>query len=272
MPQLEKNLISKNWASMSYTYLPDEPGWLTLGKEFLNIAKIFKEAAPRIKTLATTSPPFVHPAYPELTKYVDTWVPMMDTYPPSVAEELRKQGKEVWWYTCLLPFNPYPHLAIYQSGIDPRMIPLLSWKYNVDGYLSWGIDVWPDASTASTQNPKWPQGDWTFKDYLYPPGDGYMMYPGPNGQPWSSVRMENFRDGMEDYEYLTLLKNRLAVLDKKVKSSVKSEQLKDRIRKLLEIDQSVIVNTIDFTQNPETLSVYRSKLADAIEQSAKLLN
>jgi hypothetical protein len=99
-----------------------------------------------------------------------------------------------------------------------------------------------------------------------------MMYPGPNGQPWSSVRMENFRDGMEDYEYLTLLKNRLAVLDKKVKSSVKSEQLKDRIRKLLEIDQSVIVNTIDFTQNPETLSVYRSKLADAIEQSAKLLN
>ncbi len=272
MPQLEKNLISKNWANMSYTYLPDEPGWLTLGKEFLNIAKIFKEAAPRIKTLATTSPPFVHPAYPELTKYVDTWVPMMDTYPPSVAAELRKQGKEVWWYTCLLPFHPYPHLAIYQSGIDPRMIPLLSWKYKVDGYLSWGIDVWPDASTASTQNPKWPAGDWTFKDYLYPPGDGYMMYPGPNGQPWSSVRMENFRDGMEDYEYLTLLKNRLSALDRKGISSAKLEQLKSRIRKLLEIDQSVIVNPIDFTQNPETLSAYRSKLADAIEQSAKLLN
>ena|GEM_PF-5458883 len=272
MPQLEKNLISKGWDSMSYNYLPDEPGWYTLDKEFLNIAKIFKEAAPGIKTLATTSPPYSHPAFKELIKYVDTWVALMDTYPPSVAAELRKQGKEVWWYTCLIPFRPYPHLAIYQPGIDPRMIPWLSWKYKVDGYLSWGINIWPDASTASTQNPKWPQGDWTFKGYLYPPGDGYMMYPGPNGQPWSSVRMENFRDGMEDYEYFTLLKHQLAALDKKGISSARLELLKSRIRKLLQIDQSVIVNTIDFTQNPETLSAYRSKLADAIEQSGKFLN
>lgn len=272
MPQLEKNLISKGWANMSYTYLPDEPGWYTLDKEFLNIARIFKEAAPGIKTLATTSPPYSHPAFNELTKYVDTWVSLMDTYPPSVAAELRKQGKEVWWYTCLIPFRPYPHLAIYQPGIDPRMIPLLSWKYNVDGYLSWGIDIWPDASTASTQYPKWPIGGWTFKGYLYPPGDGYMMYPGPNGQPWSSVRMENFRDGMEDYEYLTLLKHRLSALDKTGISSDKLEKLKSRARKLLQIDPTVVVNSIDYTQNPEILSAFRCQLAEAIEEMTRFLN
>jgi len=35
-------------------------------------------------------------------------------------------------------------------------------------------------------------------------GDGNLIYPGPES-PLSSIRLENIRDGLEDYEYLRLL-------------------------------------------------------------------
>lgn len=40
-------------------------------------------------------------------------------------------------------------------------------------------------------------------------GDGLIFYPGPDG-PLSTIRMKCIRDGLEDYEYLWLLKDRLA--------------------------------------------------------------
>jgi hypothetical protein len=36
-------------------------------------------------------------------------------------------------------------------------------------------------------------------------GDGLLIYPGPDSQPLSSLRLEAIRDGLEDYEYLYLL-------------------------------------------------------------------
>jgi len=41
-------------------------------------------------------------------------------------------------------------------------------------------------------------------------GIGNMCYPGSDGRPWSSQRLEILRDGMEDYEYLVLLRQTLA--------------------------------------------------------------
>lgn len=40
-------------------------------------------------------------------------------------------------------------------------------------------------------------------------GDGSLFYPGPNG-PMASIRIENFRDGMEDYNLLSLLADDVA--------------------------------------------------------------
>ena len=43
---------------------------------------------------------------------------------------------------------------------------------------------------------------------MWPYGDGWLTYPGPNGEPLSSVRFDNLRDGFEDAELLQLLKER----------------------------------------------------------------
>ena len=47
----------------------------------------------------------------------------------------------------------------------------------------------------------------------YPNGDGFLLYPGkPIGHegPVSSIRLEQAREGVEDYEYLVMLRARVA--------------------------------------------------------------
>jgi hypothetical protein len=46
---------------------------------------------------------------------------------------------------------------------------------------------------------RWPEREWTCNEWSYQPGEGYRYYPGTGGHPWPSVRLENWRDGMEDY-------------------------------------------------------------------------
>ncbi|MFH1568112.1 MAG: DUF4091 domain-containing protein, partial [Gemmatimonadota bacterium] len=40
-----------------------------------------------------------------------------------------------------------------------------------------------------------------------PAGDTHIVYPGPDG-PWSSLRLEAQREGLEDYELLRQLRER----------------------------------------------------------------
>ncbi|MBI2300455.1 MAG: DUF4091 domain-containing protein [Armatimonadetes bacterium] len=40
----------------------------------------------------------------------------------------------------------------------------------------------------------------------YPSGSGHLAYPGPNGEPVSTIRLENVRLGLEDYEVLAALR------------------------------------------------------------------
>ena len=55
-----------------------------------------------------------------------------------------------------------------------------------------------------------------FTDWLVHPGnegvangDGYLTYVGPDGIPLPSIRLENFRDGLEDYAYAKILERML---------------------------------------------------------------
>jgi hypothetical protein len=60
---------------------------------------------------------------------------------------------------------------------------------------------------------RWPDVPWdqekaaTYREFKVN-GDGFLIYPGRDWTPWPSVRLENVRDGIEDYEYLWLLRER----------------------------------------------------------------
>ncbi|NLY01731.1 MAG: DUF4091 domain-containing protein, partial [Rhodopirellula sp.] len=77
-------------------------------------------------------------------------------------------------------------------------------------------------------------------------GDGCLTYPTPAG-PVSSIRLENIRDGLEDYDYLALLAD---------------AQGQDAAKKFV---GRLVKSMTDFTHDPAALAAVRDEIADQIE-------
>lgn len=82
-----------------------------------------------------------------------------------------------------------------------------------------------------------------------------MCYPGPDGKFWPSIRLSNWRDGMEDYEYLKLLKDAEAKLP---------QDKQERAKELLSLN-SVVSTPYDYSRNPEDFASLRRQVAELLK-------
>ena len=79
------------------------------------------------------------------------------------------------------------------------------YKYDIKGFLHWGYDFW---YSVLSKHPVDPYKD-TTADGAFPPGDGFVVYPGENGEPVPSVRLKEFYDGIQDMLALKALESKL---------------------------------------------------------------
>lgn len=108
------------------------------------------------------------------------------------------------WYVCCEPSAPYCNVQLSFSGLANRVLFWQQKALQIDGILYWQTNYWmnnPDHSLTTAYAYK---ANWTDKIFF---GDGQLVYPGEllgfDG-PISSVRLENIRDGLDDFDYLTL--------------------------------------------------------------------
>jgi hypothetical protein len=94
-------------------------------------------------------------------------------------------------------------------------------------------------------------------------GMGNMIYPGPGGRIYPSLRLENLRDGIEDYLYLNLLEQKLAALKR---NSYGRKELIAAAEKLLTVPPEVATAVNNYSSDPENLLNYRRKLAEVLEK------
>jgi hypothetical protein len=94
------------------------------------------------------------------------------------------------------------------------------------------------------------------------------MCPGPDG-PLSTIRMENIRDGFEDYEYLYRLRA-LADAVRKQGASPAGQSFLAKADKLLAVPDNVVRSVVEYTTDPKDLGNYRADLAAAILEGQKL--
>ena len=67
-------------------------------------------------------------------------------------------------------------------------------KYRPDGFLYYQISIWrPEAPIEAGPFTAWDPVSWTTNH-----GDGSWTCVGPGGRPLPTIRLENFRDGLED--------------------------------------------------------------------------
>ena len=160
--------------------------------------------------------------------------------------------------------------------------PWQSWQYGVQGILIWETDYW--TSPAAFPPPKL-QDPWTdpmsYKSgYGEKPGeigywgngDGRFLYPprrepGENHAPCldapvNSLRWENLRDGMEDYEYFWLLQQ-----GTQTELALRGDtELYRQARELLKVPTEVSQDLTHFTTDPRLMLAYRDRVARMIER------
>jgi hypothetical protein len=133
---------------------------------------------------------------------VDVWAMLPVTYDHSVANVLAAQAKgdEAWSYNALVQDSYSPKWEIDFDPIDFRIQPgFISESLGLTGLLYWRVDLWP-------QNP-WNAVNVT--GYTQYPGEGMLVYPGATvgiRGVAPSMRLKWLRDGVQDYEYVELLK------------------------------------------------------------------
>lgn len=200
----------------------------------------------------------------------NVWVPLINYFSSAekrkILERLKKHGDEIWWYGADEPHHPYPNYFLDYPVFDCRIIMTLSYMYEVKGILYWCINrEWKNNLSV---NKSWPDAEW--KPYIfhvsrgtrkYKNGMGNLVYPGKNGELLPSLRLENLRDGLEDYEYLVILK--------KLTAKCSDKSLKKQAEKLSKVPTNVAVAADNYSSNPENLINYRSKIASMIEKLKK---
>ncbi len=225
-----------------YGELRDMYGWVK--KEFPDL--------PRMCTVAPAG---------ELKGSVDIWVPLTSNYIEKDAREFENAGDKVWWYVCCVPPHPYPNFFIDYPAVDQRIIFWMNWKYRIPGFLYYAVNLW---EVNRKSNERWPEVEWDTLSFDEYNGDGQLMYPGPDGKPISSIRLECIRDGIEDYDYF-------AILDELVrKAGPKTDKaLLDIASKLLAINEDVVGSPSDYTLDPTLILQTRQDVAEAIERLSK---
>ncbi|HUU26837.1 MAG TPA: glycoside hydrolase domain-containing protein [archaeon] len=105
-----------------------------------------------------------------------------------LIEKMRAEGRYISFYTACTPH--YPNVFLFSQLREARLLPWLSWKWGLSGYLRWAVAAFPEDV-------------WTQPNYKWHSGDMYFVYPGENG-PLDGMRWELFRQGVEDCEALRI--------------------------------------------------------------------
>ncbi len=231
------------------------------------INSALQKAYPDLRMMQTSFPD------PRIEKLFNVWVPIFSSFASQsklkILNRLKKQGHEIWWYSADEPCHPYPNFFLDYPVFDCRIISTLSYMYKVKGVLYWCINR--EWLTNLKIRKQWPDAEW--KPHIFhisrgtrkaKNGMGNLLYPGPDGTLLPSPRLENLRDGLEDYEYLKVLENAIERLNK---SAIKEKDvLLKEANGLLHIPGNVAKSVDSWSSNPENLLEYRNKIGLTISK------
>lgn len=261
-------LAEKGWSDKGFLYAFDEI--FTRDEEDLRRVRDFlaklKVLAPDFKRAATLS--IDKEKIDKMAGYLDIYIPLSAHYNEELFAGIKQQGAEAWWYVCNVPTAPWPTFSPIESpALDARILFWMNWKYQIPGVLYHNLNGWGRNICSGGKN-RWPMVPWITQEIPEYNGDGYLIYPGEKmDSPLSSIRLENVRDGIEDYDYFSILKDKIDAF----KAKGGDMKVIGQFEILLTIDDPIAKNQTEHTADPYVLLKRRELVAQAIEQTNELL-
>jgi hypothetical protein len=199
-----------------------------------------------------------------LIKSVDAFCPLTPSFDPEKAARARAAGKQVWWYICCAPHHPSANMFVEYPAIEGRLLMgAMSAKYRPDGFLYYQISIWNSQKPIASG----PFTDWDPRSWTTYHGDGSWTCVGPDGIPLPTIRLENFRDGLEDFAYVCLLESAIARIEASPALRAARTTWLERARPLLQAPADVLKSKTDYTHDPATLYHWRNAMAEAIMEA-----
>ncbi|MGO4418676.1 glycoside hydrolase domain-containing protein, partial [Streptomyces sp. MCAF7] len=186
LPAFEKHLKAKGWLENTWLSFDERPiDTMTVVKDFVHeVAPVFDD---RISVAGSISTEGV------ASNLSVDWGGIDAMTKEKVAER-RAAGKITTFYVYGSP--AHPNTLSYSPAVESRMLPWISAQRNLDGFLRWSYNSW-------TRDP------FNQPVHIFTQGDEYLVYPGKDG-PMSSIRWEQLKEGIEDYELISRLRKKEA--------------------------------------------------------------
>ncbi|MBO4548925.1 MAG: DUF4091 domain-containing protein, partial [Abditibacteriota bacterium] len=192
---LASHLKDRGWLDRFYLYFYDEPSPDKQDK-IIELCDWVHREGPGLRIIHTYNyleqEPFIG--------HADVIVADIDVFKPETGEKIRDNNGEYWAYTCISNrVFAYPdNWKIDNYGTSHRALGWWLFRYKAQGYLYWGTDYW---AVDPWENPE---------TFPYGNGDGSLFYPSRDRTtlPYPSLRLDNYRDGVEEYDLLTMLEDK----------------------------------------------------------------
>ncbi|MFA7174122.1 MAG: glycoside hydrolase domain-containing protein [Kiritimatiellia bacterium] len=241
LPAFVNHLREKKWLDKTLFHICDEPANHNV-TSWQQASDFVHRHAPELRRIDAIETP-------HCLDRLEVWVPKLDHLSTwqGAFENAQRLGNEIWFYT----------VGIFQGGslmnktvdvplIETRLMHWLNYRYDLKGYLHWGLNAWTDDPWNAPGKHR---------------GDGWHVYPKRDGL-LNSLRWEQMRNGLQDYECLWLLEDKtrqlLATLSPRAAKLIKPRQ------RSLEIASQVVSTYTDFSHDPQTLYAARRQ---AIEET-----
>jgi len=205
LAQWDAILAERDLYDEAIVYLADEPAEKqSVTAEINRRARIIGERFPQMRRMLVLTRPIDR----AFDGSVDIWCPIVNAMRPEDVAEAHERGELCWWYSVGHFFD------LDMPSASARSMPWLTFKHDLDGILYWAIQSgWRAPNSPARFHPEPGETVWETFDPTGHGGHngiGNMCYPGSDGRPWSSQRLEILREGIEDYEYLLLLREAIA--------------------------------------------------------------
>lgn len=171
---------------------------------------------------------------------------------PALKAGTRDSGRISWYVSCV---PEKPNSTLNSPLTENRIIPWLNFHFRMDGFLRWALAIWP-------------QDPWNRPRFMYPgsrpweSGEMFLIYPGKNGRPISSLRIENLRLGIQEHQLLTAVSNL---------GGASAVQLEEKLKHVLgdKTAMRASANEVSIPYSPEPQS-YDEVVSWCLEQIATL--
>lgn len=108
---------------------------------------------------------------------------------------------DLWTYYCSAQYQEVANRFFSMPSSRNRIFGVQLYKFEITGFLHWGYNFWYTQHSKKAIDPY----RVTDTGRAFPSGDAFLVYPGEDGRPVSSLRLEVLREAMQDLRALQLL-------------------------------------------------------------------